>query len=72
MKTKPRRTSLAVQWLRLDASNAGGLDSILGLGTRIPRAMGCGQKKKTNKKEREITESKATEMHNNELLLFKK
>ena len=58
MKTKPQRTSIAVQWLRLNAPNAGGLDSIPGWGTRIPRVMGCGQK--------------ATEMHNNELLLFKK
>ena len=46
MKTKPQRTSVAVQCLRLNAPNAGGLDSIPGRGTRIPRVMGCGQKKK--------------------------
>ena len=35
-------TSLVVQWLRLHASNAGGMGLILGLGTRsqVP----CGQK----------------------------
>ena len=38
-------TSLAVQWLRLCASNAGGIDSIPGQGTKIPHALRCGQKK---------------------------
>ena len=32
------RTSLVVQWLRLQASTAGGTDSIPGLGTKIPHA----------------------------------
>ena len=35
-----------VQWLRLSASNAGGMDSIPGQGTKIPHALRCGQKKK--------------------------
>ena len=32
-------TSLVVQWLRLCVSNAGGLGSIPGGGTKIPHAM---------------------------------
>ena len=43
--------SLAVQWLRLCASNAGSMGSIPGQGTKIPHAMRCGQKKTTNKQE---------------------
>ena len=39
-------TSLAVQWLRHHASNAGGSGSNPGLGTKIPHAMQCGKKKK--------------------------
>ena len=35
-----------VQWLGLLASNAGGMCSILDLGTKIPQAVGCSQKKK--------------------------
>ena len=31
-------TSLAVQWLRICASNAGGMGLILGGGTKIPQA----------------------------------
>ena len=38
-------TALVVQWLRLPTPNAGGLDSILDLGTVSP-AVWCGQKKK--------------------------
>ena len=42
-------TTLAVQWLRLWASTAGGVGSIPGWGTKIPRAE-CGvAKKKQNK-----------------------
>ena len=37
-------TSLAVQCLRLHASTAGGIVSILGWGTKIPYAMQCRQK----------------------------
>ena len=45
-------TSLVVQWLRLHASNAGGMGSIPGWGTKIPHAMECGKKntKKQTKK----------------------
>ena len=43
------RTSLAVQWIRLSASNAGGMDSITGQGTRISHVMPHGKKKKNDK-----------------------
>ena len=39
-------TTLAVQWLRLRASNAEGTGSIPGRGTKIPRATQCSKKKK--------------------------
>ena len=35
-----------VQWLRLQASKAGGIGSIPNQGTKIPHAVWCGQKKK--------------------------
>lgn len=38
--------SLAVQWLKLCTSTAGGLDSIPGQGTKIMKAVQCGQKEK--------------------------
>jgi len=41
-------TFLAVQWLRLWASTAGGEGSISGQGTKIPYATWCVQKKKKN------------------------
>ena len=37
-------TSLAVQWLRLHVSTAGGTGLIPGLGTKILHAAWCGQK----------------------------
>ena len=37
--------SQVVQWLRLHASTSGGMGSIPGLGTKIPHAAWCGQKK---------------------------
>ena len=37
-------TSLAVQWLRLHASTAGGMGSIPGRGTKIPHAAQRSQK----------------------------
>ena len=37
-------TSLAAQWLGLHASNAGGMDWILGQGTKIPHATWHGKK----------------------------
>ena len=42
-------TSLVVQWLRLSASTAEGMGSIPGWGTKIPCAVGYGQKKKKKK-----------------------
>ena len=44
-------TSLVVQWLRLQASTAGGMDSIPDHGTKIPHAKWLSQKigKKTKK-----------------------
>ena len=39
-------TSLVVQWLRPHASNAGGMSSVPGRGTKIPYTVRCGQKKK--------------------------
>ena len=47
----PLGTCLAVQWLRLRTSTAGGLGSILGRGTKIPPAMLCSQKKNSLKKD---------------------
>ena len=41
----PIRDSPGVQWLRLHASTAGGLDSISGWRTKIPHASGHSQKK---------------------------
>ena len=40
-----------VQWLRLCASTAGGVDSIPHRGTKIPHAVCAGQKKKKNNEE---------------------
>ena len=45
-------TSLAVHWLRLCASTAGGTVSISGLGPKIPQAMHHGQRER--EREREI------------------
>ena len=42
--------SLAVPWLRLGVSNAGGASLIPGLGTKIPQATRCSQKLKKKKK----------------------
>ena len=41
-------TSLAVQWLRLCTSTAGGMGLIPGQGTKIPHAAPCGQKKRNS------------------------
>ena len=43
LKTHPG-IPLAVKWLRLCASNSGDLSLIPGRGTKIPHAVGCGQK----------------------------
>ena len=44
-------TSLAVQWLRLCASSAGGMGSIPGQGTKIPHATQRGKKTEKNKEQ---------------------
>ena len=49
LRTIESVTSLALQWLRFPASNAPGMGSILGQGTKIPHATWLGQKVKLNK-----------------------
>ena len=46
LKNDVTRTSLAVQWLRPQASFAGGRGSIPGQGAKIPQVVWQGQKKK--------------------------
>ena len=46
------RTSLVVQWLRLESSNAGDMGLIPGMGTKIPHAAEPGQKKKRKRRSR--------------------
>ena len=48
-------TSLGDQWLRIHASNAGGLGSIPGQVTKILHATRGGKKKKRKKKERKTS-----------------
>ena len=43
-KNNALRTSLVLPWLRLCTFNPGGMGLILGWGTKILHAMGCGQK----------------------------
>ena len=50
VKTRSCRKSLAVQWLGLHASTAGGTGSIPGQGTKIPHALQHGQIKEKKKK----------------------
>ena len=56
-QTKDYGTSLAVQWLRLCTSNAGGAGLIPGWGTKIPHATWYGQKlkKKNTQKNQKIS-----------------
>ena len=49
--TKYLGSFLAVQWLRLLGSNAGGSSSFPGQGTKIPYGVLRSQKKKKKKKE---------------------
>ena len=51
-------TSLAVQWLGLRASNAGGTGSIPGQGTKILQAACCGQKTNKRKNQTKIKQNK--------------
>ena len=46
---KISRDFLAVQWIRLCASNAGGVGSISGQGTKIPYALWHSQKRTKEK-----------------------
>ena len=48
LRKRKKGTSLAVQWLRICASTAGGTGSVPGWGTKIPHAARCGQKKERN------------------------
>ena len=50
VKTNEQGISPVVQWLRLHASNAGGMGSIPGQGTKIPHASQCGQIEKKKKR----------------------
>ena len=52
VKRRPSGNSLAVQWVRVCASTAGGEGTIPGWGTMILHAAQCGQKKK-RERERE-------------------
>ena len=54
VKTNEQGISPVVQWLRLHASNAGGMGSIPGQGTKIPHIVWLGEKskKKINKRRR--------------------
>ena len=47
-------TSLAVQWVRIIASTAGGMGSIPGRGTKIPHAARCGQNNNNNNNRIEV------------------
>ena len=49
-KRKSPGTSLTIQWLGLHASNAGGVGSIPGWGTKIPHAVQHGQRKERKKR----------------------
>ena len=51
---------MAVQWLRLQASNAGGMGSIPGRGTRIPHAVQCGQENKNEERKKQDLNSANT------------
>ena len=50
-KQKADSTSLAVQWWRLCASDAGGMGLIPGQGTKILQAVQCRQKEKIKNKQ---------------------
>ena len=48
-----KQTLLVAQWLRLHASNARGIGSIPGHGTKSPHAVWCGQKRKKKNKQQQ-------------------
>ena len=56
---KKNRISLAVQWLRLCASTAGGTGLIPGWGTKTPHALWHGQKQKQTNKTSEYNKKAA-------------
>ena len=58
VRKKEGRTSLVVQWLRLCPSNAEGMGSIPGRGTKIPNGTWCSQKLNKLKKKRKGEEEK--------------
>ena len=63
----PRGTSLAVQWLRLHASTAGGAGSIPGRGTKIPHAAWHSQK---NEKENSLYNKKTVSEYRDKCTLL--
>ena len=54
-------TSLVVEWLRLQASKAGGTGSIPGTRTKIRYHMQCSQKEEEGKKKKEWRKGGGTE-----------
>ena len=60
--------SLAVQWLRVCACNAGGAGSIPGRGTRIPHATGPKKKKKVKRQPTEWGKSFANHVTDKHLV----
>ena len=60
-------TSLAVQWLGLCASTAGGTGSIPGQGTKIAHSAWRGQKKKRKKKKSNLCNGTPIKMMNSDV-----
>ena len=58
-------TSLAIQWLRLRASTAGGVGSTPGLGSKIPPASQCCQTPPPTQKPKTKTSKQKTQKTNN-------
>ena len=61
VKTNEQGISPVVQWLRLHASNAGGMGSIPGQGTKIPHIVWLGEKSKKKKIKEEEKEGEVQE-----------
>ena len=63
LKLSVQGTSLAVQWLGICASTAGGSSSIPGRGTRIPHVMQCSQKLRIKTKTTKCPHKLFTDTH---------